>query len=327
MTPTVKAWNAICLSGLGAVMAASRGAAQGWLATIAYLMVKRARPPRKIGISPRRRLLVIQRISIATVACVAVCTQTVPAGAAVTVPSVPNPIAAVKMACADGGIDLNKASIAQLTVLPDISEPVAKRIVAQRPYLRIDPDLLRVAGIGQGKLAAIVADGRACATPTSKPPPYFDVCKAGDGRIDANRPQSESALASLFGTPTAQRIVRAIPYWNLNHVRSEGEAGAGYGKMAKLMGRLCLTPPTIVYDGVRYGWIDPDRGGYVDWPATDGGGVVSPDRPGRRRDRRARSVGVRVASTDADRPPSRCAHRRFPHPRRVVRDRLCGRAA
>ena len=195
------------------------------------------------------------------------------ARAAVTPPHVPEPIAAVTMLCPEGGIDVNKASVEQLSVLPHISDPIAERIVAARPFLRIDPDLLRVAGIGRGKLAAIVADGRACATPTSTPPPYFDVCGAGDGRLDANRPQSEAALAGLFGRPTAARIVAGIPYWNLDHVRSEGEAGAGPGKMAKLMNRLCVTPPTIVYDGVRYGWIDPDRGGYVDWPAAEEGGA------------------------------------------------------
>lgn len=202
------------------------------------------------------------------------------AQAAIRPPVVPEPIAAVTMRCPEGGVDVNKASVEQLSVLPGISEPIARRVVAARPFLRVDPDLLRVAGIGPGKLAAIVADGRACATPTSTPPAYFDVCRAGDGRIDSNRPQSEAALAGLFGRPTAERIVAGIPYWNLDHVRSEGEAGAGPGKMAKLMHRLCLTPPTIVYGGVRYGWIDPDRGGYVDWPAADGGASYRLTVPG-----------------------------------------------
>jgi hypothetical protein len=177
------------------------------------------------------------------------------------------------MSCAANGIDVNKATIAQLTALPNISQPIASRIVANRPYLRTDPDLLRVEGIGAGRMSEINADGRACATPPSTPPPVFDVCRAGDGKTDANRPQSRPSLAVLFGGPTADRIVGGIPYWTLNHVRSEGEAGAGAGKMKKNLGRLCLTPPTIDFDGTRYGWIDATRGGLVD--VASGGGRPS----------------------------------------------------
>jgi hypothetical protein len=228
------------------------------------------------------------RFAGAALSCVLWMWASQSAEAAVVVPAVPEPIAAVSMGCAPAaGIDVNKATVSELMSLPGVSKPVAQRIVESRPYLRVDPDLLRVAGIGADKLALIVANGRACATPPSIPPPTFDVCQTGDGKVDANRPQSEKALAALFGGPTAKRIANAIPYWSLNQVRSEGEAGAGYGKMEKLMGRLCLTPPTIVYAGTRYGWIDPDRGGYVNSSTGDGtayrltvpGGVVT-QRPG-----------------------------------------------
>lgn len=208
------------------------------------------------------------------------------ASAAISLPSVPEPIAPVSMSCPANGIDVNRATTAQLTSLPGISRPIADRIVANRPYLRTDPDLLRVEGIGAGKMAAIKADGRACATPPTLPPPVFDVCRSGEGEIDANRPQSLADLARLFGMPTADRIVAGIPYWSLNHVRSEGEAGAGAGKMSKHLDELCLTPPTIDFNGTRYGWIDSVRGGLVDLASGGGrpsyrltvpGGLVSDD--------------------------------------------------
>lgn len=211
----------------------------------------------------------------------------VTAEGAVVVPAVPTPIVAVTMDCPEGGIDINSAGSDRLEGLPGVSAPIAARIIAARPFLRPDPDLLLVAGIGPAKLAAIMASGRVCAEPPTLPPPYFDVCQAGDGRIDLNRPESEPALAGLLGRPTAARVIDGIPYWSVKHVRAEGEPGAGGGKIAKLRGKLCVTPPTIVHDGTRYGWMDPDRGGLVDFPVAGGpsyrltvpGGVVTA-RPG-----------------------------------------------
>jgi competence protein ComEA len=53
-----------------------------------------------------------------------------------------------------GPLDLNRAPIHELVRLPGIGEVLARRIVAGRPYSSVD-DLLRVEGIGGGKLAAI----------------------------------------------------------------------------------------------------------------------------------------------------------------------------
>jgi competence protein ComEA len=57
-------------------------------------------------------------------------------------------------AAPSGPLDLNRAPAWELEGLPGIGEVLARRIVAGRPYSSID-DLLRVEGIGEGKLAAI----------------------------------------------------------------------------------------------------------------------------------------------------------------------------
>ena len=44
-------------------------------------------------------------------------------------------------------VSLNRASLAELEALPGVGPALARRIVAHRPYLRVE-DLLRVPGIG-----------------------------------------------------------------------------------------------------------------------------------------------------------------------------------
>lgn len=229
------------------------------------------------------RLLIVLLSTLLVGVIQAAPASTAVANEAATVPTVPEPIAAVAMYCAPNGIDINSATIESLQQLPDISEPVARRIVAARPFLRPDPDLLLVSGIGPDKLALIVAQGRACAEPTLLPPPAFDVCRSGDGRIDLNRPESRSQLAKLLGSPTAQRISDGIPYWSLGHVRAEGEAGSGDGKMEKFRSKMCLTPPTIDHRGVRWGWNDRGKGGQTNFGGASllvPGGVLDPPAVG-----------------------------------------------
>ena len=45
------------------------------------------------------------------------------------------------------GVDLNEASFEELQTLPGIGPKMAERIMANRPYLKVD-DLLKVTGIG-----------------------------------------------------------------------------------------------------------------------------------------------------------------------------------
>ncbi len=54
----------------------------------------------------------------------------------------------------DTRVSLNRASLAELEALPGIGPTLARRIVAHRPYLRLE-DLLRVPGIGPKTLERI----------------------------------------------------------------------------------------------------------------------------------------------------------------------------
>ena len=53
-----------------------------------------------------------------------------------------------------GLLDLNNASAAELESLPGIGPALARRIIEGRPYRTVE-DLLRIKGIGEGRLAEI----------------------------------------------------------------------------------------------------------------------------------------------------------------------------
>ena len=61
-------------------------------------------------------------------------------------------------------VNVNTASVSQLMLLPRVNEALAHRIVASRPFARVD-DLLRVSGIGpktlEGMRSRVVVDGAA----------------------------------------------------------------------------------------------------------------------------------------------------------------------
>lgn len=61
-------------------------------------------------------------------------------------------------------VNVNTASVSQLMLLPRVNEALAHRIVAGRPFARVD-DLLRVSGIGpktlEGLRSRVVVDGAA----------------------------------------------------------------------------------------------------------------------------------------------------------------------
>lgn len=194
-------------------------------------------------------------------------------GATFPAPATPAPIASKRLACQPAQIDVNSATVAQLTAGLDLSRPVAERVVEHRKPLYLDlEDLLVVEGIGAGALARLVASKRACVDLPSTPPPTdAHVCSGHDQRVDVNRPGSRRALEDLFGRPTAERIVAGMPYSGLASVVSEHIPGAGKGKAAKLAERLCATPPTIDHESTRWGWAS-DAGGRVDHP---GGGTLT----------------------------------------------------
>jgi Helix-hairpin-helix motif len=186
----------------------------------------------------------------------------VAAGDVWPVPSVPAQQPGLTMDCGAGQVDLNHATLAQLQTLPEISAPIAERIVSMRPHDRVR-DLLVVPGIGPDKLADVIASGRACATPLTLPPPAADVCRSAT-QLDVNDAKSQAGVAKLFGGPTAQRLVNAEPYPDLNHALVVLAAGAGPGKVAKYRARLCATPVPKTTGGVNYSWVYSAAGGRAD---------------------------------------------------------------
>lgn len=63
--------------------------------------------------------------------------------------------------CREGQIDLNTATVTELTMLVHVGPVLAERIVEGRPFFTVD-DLMRVVGIGASRLAAIHDQGVAC---------------------------------------------------------------------------------------------------------------------------------------------------------------------
>lgn len=181
----------------------------------------------------------------------------------VSVPSVPLQQPPLYMACLPGQIDLNHASLADLQQLPDVSGPVAQRIVDARPHDRVK-DLLAVPGIGPDELAAIASSGRACSTPFTLPPPAPNVC-LGASQIDLNDPADQDQLAALFGGPTAARLVAAQPFPDLAHAETVLAAGAGPGKVRKFAAQLCVTPEPKIFNGTSYSWVYSTAGGRADY--------------------------------------------------------------
>jgi hypothetical protein len=178
------------------------------------------------------------------------------------VPSVPAQQPGLTLDCATGQVDLNHASLAQLQTLPGVSAPIAQRIVTMRPHDRTQ-DLLVVPGIGADTLAAINATGKACSTPLTLPPPSANVC-ISSSQLDVNNPASQPGLASLFGKPTAQRIVAAEPFPDLAHAKVILAAGAGSGKVTKYASKLCATPEPKTTGGVNYSYVYSATGGRAD---------------------------------------------------------------
>jgi Helix-hairpin-helix motif len=177
-------------------------------------------------------------------------------------PAVPPQQPGLTLDCAPGQVDLNHASLAELQTLPGVSGPIAQRIVASRPHDRVR-DLLVVPGVGPDTEAAIAASGKACATPLTLPPPAADVCTNAQ-QIDVNTPASRPRLASLFGRPTADRVVAAQPFPDLAHALTVLVAGAGAGKVSKYRPLLCATPVPKTTHGENYSWVYSAAGGRAD---------------------------------------------------------------
>ena len=175
-----------------------------------------------------------------------------PAPGAPVVPAETGPV--TFMECADSATDINHSSAQTLATRLGLPLPVAGRIVEQRPYLHVR-ELGAVAGIGPPKLAQILANGRACATPYSLPPPAPNPCSADD-QVDLNDPADRAQAAAVFGRPTADRIYGSEygPY--LAVANATRVPGVGAGHLRQLGNRVCAEPTPVEHAGVRWTFVD-----------------------------------------------------------------------
>jgi competence protein ComEA len=138
---------------------------------------------------------------------------------------------------AEGTIDLNTATTAQLETLPNVGPALAKAIIAGRPYKSVD-DLERVKGIGKTRLAAIrehVRVGGTSATAATKSAGSRTTAKSA-AAIDLNT-ASEKDLESLpgIGPVTAKKIIAGRPYKSVDDLAKAGVSAREIEKVRTLV--------------------------------------------------------------------------------------------
>lgn len=156
------------------------------------------------------------------------------------------------MDCASGQTDINAADVPELVTAFGLDVPVAERLVAHRPYLRVS-DLLVVQGIGPERLAQIESGERGCAVPATTPPPSIDAC-TGDKLDIQSAPAADLARVLGVSANTARNIVAARPFAALRHVVPERVRGLGKGQQARLAEKACLTPQPVRTATASYRW-------------------------------------------------------------------------
>jgi hypothetical protein len=206
----------------------------------------------------------------------------VPAGARVASASTPTPppidltnptaivndpiagLAPVDTECHAGQVDLNQASITDISVKLNIASiPTVRRLVAMRPWLK-GSDLSSVPGIGPPTAKAIAP--KTCATQPTLPPSTPRVCTSSS-QVDLQA-ASPALIASKLKLPrvTAQAIVAARPLPQyLNQVVTPRVPGLSRPKLGKLLQRnqVCVTPAPILAGGSAWRWATANGGTVV----------------------------------------------------------------
>ncbi len=120
----------------------------------------------------------------------------------------------VKDPCLSGGVDINKASLADLTFLKGIGKTIAQRIIDHRklsPFNSLD-DLVLVSGIGPAKLKKIKDQG--CAYVKTRSSTQRSATKE---RVEINSAPISELTKIIHITPArAEEIIRLRPFSSLD---------------------------------------------------------------------------------------------------------------
>lgn len=191
----------------------------------------------------------------------------VPARAATTPPSIDlaNPTATVRdpiaglapvnTECADGQVDLNTASVAELSSgLHLSSKPTIERLVAMRPWLK-GSDLSSVPGIGPDVAARLAP--KTCTTQHVLPAATPLACTSSS-QVDLQA-ASAADIATRLKLPdvTANDIVAARPLpQDLGQVITPRVRGLARPRLAALLdnGQICVTPAPMFAGGAAWRW-------------------------------------------------------------------------
>jgi hypothetical protein len=174
------------------------------------------------------------------------------------------------MHCDTGQVDLNHATAAQLRTLPTpdgskLSASAAANIIDARPYLQ--PTDLRapaVNGVTDNHVAIWIIRHLVCVTPvfvtaadSTQVPVAPDICSTAS-QADLNDATQRGRFVTLFGGPTADRLVAGMPYPSIDNALRR--AGVGPGGLKKYAGKLCVTPYPIRFAGVDWAFATPEDG-------------------------------------------------------------------
>ncbi len=161
-------------------------------------------------------------------------------GVAIAAQTAPQKTTAKEKAAAKATIDLNKATAEELEELPNVGPATAKKIIAGRPYAKVDD--LSKAGIAERVITAIrskVHVGDAPAKSKTKPA-AADEPEAKSAKVNLNTADA-AALEDLpgIGPAHAKAIIAARPFKSVDEL--EKVKGIGKSRSDALKDRVTVT--------------------------------------------------------------------------------------
>lgn len=236
------------------------------------------------GVSDRRRGTIAWIAALAITFIAALAASAPPVNAKVIDLSSPeagisDPVAAMAprhLDCASGQVDVNHASVEQISAALHINSPKAlQAIVDGRPWLKPD-DLISVPGVPVSARERLARD--ACATPTALPVATPMACETGTEKVDLQA-ASAATIADRLKLPdsVADDILGARPLsQNPEQVVTPRVPGLSGPKLAKLMDAICITPAPFLFERKTWRWAYPEHGAVVESDTDDRYALIVP---------------------------------------------------